>query len=169
MEQNELPNIPASVTSKRLPNGLIIILCYIFYSIVTTLWTFQVHYLFLGPFVFGEAVSIVFKLASTVILIICLVGLWKKNYLGWRISIYWFYFGIFHMTANVVLSLLFFRITVENFALILPQNNPISAETTVLISLLFGFVTALLINGFIIRYLYKQRRLFMPTAVVEEK
>jgi hypothetical protein len=139
--------------SNKLPNGLILILCYLVFSFFSHIWMFYLQNV-------ANHVSADNVIALCAV-IFCFIGLSKRRIWGWKLSILWYTFE----SANIILTAIirfmdWHKYMSEVESILQPNGYPLLMQKIYIFAKVFGFILFLVVNGLILKYLFTNRSIY---------
>ncbi len=145
---------------KYFPLGMIFILMYFAFAIVSSFIVFINPVLILGKFAITGISAILYQLISTTILVFCFIGIIKRKIWSKTLTIiagiYYFCLGLFHFIS--------FKLYPEEVLEIYNKNIPSvgvqDTESIINMTIIGGFFLSTIIYAIIIYYIVRQKQFF---------
>src|SRR5258708_25860644 len=149
-EQNPpfLHNLEAPIR-KRFPVGIIILLAYIGYELVTTVLIPRYPEMIFGSFMFENRIKVIYELLTILILGVILFGLLKRKRWARSLAMIWFGQKIIYMLAHFSLSYLNKSELPVLYQKYLGSTDERTVMLSVLIVVIYGIVTSSIVCWYV--------------------
>lgn len=159
-EARSIDDYPA--VKNKLPAGMIILMVYMGYSLVTRSIAMGYPILLFGPFLVPQVLVVIYYLVSVVIIGFCLWGVYKRKMWGLKAIIYWYGFGMIYVFINTVVSLYFRYEFIDIYKQIFSGSGFKVSGTMIIISgLVIPLILVFAVNTLIIWYVNKKKDYFV--------
>jgi hypothetical protein len=154
--------VKETITTERLPAGMIAIIIYLVYTLLVRTIALIFPFMLFGPFAVPRSIVKTYYLISVYAIALCLFGIYKRKKWGRILITIWYGFGILYIAVSS-LAAFYFKTEYLNIYSKIFRNIRFQFSDTffIITGIIIPLVTVLIINTLVIWYINARRDYFV--------